>query len=351
VGLRDISLYAFRNIAEAVDVPLGRRLTLVSGGNAQGKTNFLEGVALLVSGWNFRGAPDREVIRRGGSFYRLAGTWDGPPPLTLELSAGGRPLRRQRVGPFYPVVAFGPDDLAIVKGGPDQRRRFLDTLAAQGEPRYRRELARYQRALLQRNRALKQGTSAAIVHSFDPLLAEAGAYLWDRRRALLRDLEPLAREILAELAPEDPLTLEWLPGGHPPDVSESALTAQLERRANEERLRGQTLTGPHRDEIVIRVRGQPAQQDASQGQQRSIALALRLASCQWLERATGRKPVVLLDDVLSELDERRRQALLRLVAQPDQQTVVTDTASALYAALAEVHLHVQAGAVTVLRGA
>jgi DNA replication and repair protein RecF len=241
------------------------------------------------------------------------------------------------------VVVFSPEDLAVVKGGPEGRRRLLDDLAVQLHPRYLRELRLYQRALVQRNRALKDGAPDAVLESFEAPLAESGSYLWERRLELVAAWEPATRAVLAGLAPEDALAMRLQRGGHAEAPTADAFRAELRRRQQEERERGMTLTGPHRDDLILSLNHDSAQRYASQGQQRTVALALKLGARTLLAQALNRAPVVLLDDVLSELDGRRRDALMALVARADQQTVVTDTNADRYRALAPWHLTVEAG--------
>jgi DNA replication and repair protein RecF len=348
VALVRISIHDFRNIAEAVDVSLDPQLTLVSGANAQGKTNFLEAVALLLAGLAIRGHSEREMVRQGCSVYRLSGTWQDrgdEEPVTLVRAVSVDPARRQCQGPQFPVVVFSPDDLYLVKGGPENRRRFLDDLAVQLYPRYLRELRLYQRALAQRNRALKDRAAPGVLASFENALAESGSYLWSKRLELLTALRPAAEQALRGLAETESLSVELVLGGHAERPDADSFRRELARRLPEEMERGMTLTGPHRDEVKLSVNHRSAERYASQGQQRSVALALKLAARHLLQERWDRPPVVLLDDVLSELDGRRREALIALMSAADQQTIVTDTAADAYRPLAPWHLVVRDGTI------
>jgi DNA replication and repair protein RecF len=350
VPLTSVSIEDFRNIQRADAVPLASGLTLVYGANAQGKTNFLEALALLLAGIGIRGQSERELVRQGATLYRLSGVWEDSStavPVTLLRAVSVQPIRRRREGPSVPVVVFSPDDLQIIKGGPAERRRFLDELAVQLYPRYGREARLYQRALIQRNRALKESAPPAVVQSFEAALAESGSYLWQRRLDVVSLIGPGVSKIAASLAPGEEANIALVRGGHAATDSPGALLDELARRRPEEFQRGMTLTGPHRDELAIVLNGQSAQQFSSQGQQRTLALTLRLAAREGLRVSLSRPPVVLLDDVLSELDGARREALLSLVAQAHQQTVVTDTAAEAYRDLAPWRLTVQGGHVEV----
>ena len=345
MSLGRIGIWNFRNIAEAPAVSLAPGLTLVSGQNAQGKTNFLEAVGLLLAGLALRGQSDRDMIREGEEGYRIVGDWTEPGGAAAPLvcSAARTPLRRRRDGAVHPVVMFSPDDVLLVKGGPDGRRRLLDLTLSQLYPYYGRQLRAYQRALAQRNRALKEGATDAVLDSFAPALAEAGAYLWERRTRLVDALTEEMAPLVALLAPQDTPTLVHLPGGHAAQRDARGILEALARRRLEERARGMTLTGPHRDDLDLSLNGRSARLYASQGQQRTLALGLKLAARGVLERQLGERPVVLLDDVLSELDGARRHALLDVVARGGQQTIVTDTQGDRYQDLTPWHLVVEAG--------
>lgn len=348
--LTQLIIRNFRNIEDA-GVPLSGRLTLIVGANAQGKTNCLEAVSLILSGVSLRGHHEREMVAHGHKEYRVAGRWqerDGQET-RLERLVSIEPLKRRREGPLIPSVAFTPDDLWIIKGAPEARRRFLDELATQISPRYARELKRYQRALAHRNRALKEGAGEAVIGSFEPLLSESGQFIWDMRENLVDQLRLALVMAMDRLAVGEQVQLQFVRGGRALSLSET-LMEQLERRRAEEKVRGMTLTGPHRDDLLVMLEGNPADSFASQGQQRTVALGLKLAARGLLEVNTGRRPVVLLDDALSELDVARRQALLGLMAEEEQQTIVTDTESRTFGVLDPLILRVFQGQISPLGG-
>ncbi len=344
MALLSVTVRHFRNLATG-EVPLSSAVTLLVGQNAQGKTNFLEALLLLLAGISLRGQSDRDLVAWGHDGYRLHGPWmgEGVNPVEKERVVTVNPLRRRESGPRIPAVAFSPDDLMLVKGSPELRRRFLDEVAGQIRPRYLPELRRYQRAVSQRNRALKGDAAQTVLDSFDPLLAEAGSYVWSVREEVVASLQARVPDVLGALAPIDHMVIALERGGHAVTSTKAAFLAELERRRQEERIRGATLTGPHRDDLCIIVNGRSADLFASQGQQRSLALALKLASRDILEEVSGRQPVVLLDDVFSELDGVRRQALLRLMSRSRQQTVVTDTDREDIGEMADLRYAVEAG--------
>lgn len=343
MSLTSLKIENFRNIKWA-HLILSPHLTLLVGDNAQGKTNGLEAISLLLSGTALRGQSEREMVAWGETYYRLTGDWlEGDGVSHRERSVGFSPLRRRQASRAIPTVSFSPDDILLIKGSPELRRRFLDQIVAQIHPRYRRELHTYQRALSQRNRALKDQASASVLQSFEPILAASGAYVWHQREEILESLNPVLCATIASLAPEERVGIHLVPGTQGQGRDAEALAAQYRLRLHEERARGVTLTGPHRDDLLVEINGRPANLYASQGQQRTLVLGLKLASRRVLEEQLGQRPVVLLDDVLSELDESRRHHLLTLMSSEHQQTIVTDTETRSFGALSPKVIRVSRG--------
>ncbi|MCY0878118.1 MAG: DNA replication and repair protein RecF [Firmicutes bacterium] len=344
MALEKVAVQHFRNIA-AAELRLSPQLTLLVGANGQGKTNLLEAIYLLLQGRSFRTTSEREAIQEGWDSARLEaqGKVSGQPARWVHVITAARPSHQ---GATVPVVLFAPDDVYLAKGSPERRRRFLDLLLSAHDAHYAKSLRTYQRALLQRNRALKQPALRSVVDDFTPLLAHEGLYLWQRRRTLLSSLLPLAQSLHRRLAPDDALSFRLKEGGwSSPLESAEAFQAALESRRREEEARQMTLIGPHRDDILFALNGKDTTVYASQGQLRSIALAIKMATYEWLRQETGIRPVILLDDVLSELDARRRQAVLELTAEPGQQTLVTDTEARNYETLDPTIYYVQGGVV------
>jgi DNA replication and repair protein RecF len=313
----------FRNYAEASFEP-APGLTVVVGDNGEGKTNLLEAVGYLATLASFRGAPAEALVRVGHdrAVVRAEGDREGRSLLLeAELSAAGRdrvlvnrqPLRRARdlLGALR-ISAFSPDDLALLKGGPAERRRYLDDLLVALRPANDQLRTDLDRVLRQRNALLRQagGRLTAEVEAtlavWDERLAAAGEALADARAALVDQLGPVLAKAYDQLA------------GAPADVAlsysapwrSSGLAAALAQARPEELRRGLTLVGPHRDDLLVWIAGRPSRTHASQGEQRSLALALRLAAHQLVTEQTGSPPVLLLDDVFSELDPGRTEALL-----------------------------------------
>ena len=309
----------FRNLETLRFSPCGG-LNAVTGENAQGKTNLLEAMWLFTGGRSFRGARDQELVRAGAQEARLSLTFfsggrEQRAELTLRGGArqavlNGVPKRgmAELIGRFCAVV-FSPEHLSLVKGGPAERRAFLDSALCQAKPSYAIAYARYRRTLNQRNALLKDIARHPELEDtlpiWDDRLCRSGAVLIRERHAYLERFAPRASAHYAGIAhgrEELRLTYEPSCGG---DMAESL------RRALREDIRfGHTSVGPHRDDIGIEIGGMAARLYASQGQQRSAVLAMKLAEAAVLAEACGEEPVVFLDDVLSELDGSRQLYLL-----------------------------------------
>ncbi|MGH7685353.1 MAG: DNA replication/repair protein RecF [Candidatus Dormibacteria bacterium] len=345
-----LRLFQFRNYS-AMTVSLGPSLNVIAGDNAQGKTNLLEAAATLALTrsprastsadlvmWGTDGcAVEGAVIRPGGDCtlsLRLERSHESDR-LSRTTSVDGKPRPARALLGLCPVVMFWPDDLQLVKAGPDARRRLLDVLLVQLEPRTAAHMSRYRRVLEQRNALLHrmraEGRLRPELDGFTHELVHHGARLAVARSRLLRELAPRAAAALQELSEgSEHLALEYVAAhgaiGADEDQVEADLLAALRSRADEELARGVTVAGPHRDDVSILLGGRSARTAASQGQQRSIVLAIKLAEMRHVAHCTGALPVVMLDDVLSELDQNRRSQLLALLtAGGGPQVLVTTT--------------------------
>jgi len=367
VYLASLELRDFRRY-ETAALDLGPGVTVIEGLNGAGKTTLLEAVAWVALGRSFRHVPDQALVRDGceAAIVRAVVEHDGRrQSLDAELRVAGRnrvlvnghPLTRARDRlDILRVTIFAPDDLALVKGGPSERRDFLDDLLVTLAPRYDAARADYERVLRHRNALLKGGArgedAATTLDVFDEQLARAGGELVRGRLRLVDRLSPAISEAYGRLAGraapiEGRYEAEWAG----PDAGRELDPADAEARLREalaalrsrEIDRGVTLAGPHRDEWRLTLDGLDTRTHASQGEQRSIALALRLAGHRVATETLDAAPVLLLDDVFSELDQQRAVALAH--ALPAGQTLVS-TASALPAAVhPDLHLHVDAGTI------
>ena len=330
-----LRLFRFRNYDEE-NVELGPGLNVVVGRNAQGKTNLLEAVATVALTRSPRAGAAAEVIAWGEPACRVTAAVhrpEGPVELDLQLRRGdsdravrnlavdGKERAARSVLGVCPVVLFWPEDLQLVKGGPDGRRRLLDVVLSQTDPRTADDMVRYRRVVEQRNAMLRMVREGSVgydaVDAFTQQLAGLGGRIRVARARLVAHLEPLATAALAELTDgRESLGLtytgEAVDDGtrDDPIAAAHALHALLATRRNEEIARGVSVAGPHRDDIDMLLDGRPARSTASQGQQRSIVLACKLAEVRHVAASAGVAPVLLLDDVLSELDAGRRLRLL-----------------------------------------
>lgn len=336
--LSSLGLETFRNY-EAELLAFENGIALFYGQNAQGKTNILEAVFLCTCARSHRTGKDSELVKSGHSAYQVEIEYvtdrDEDESLTIRydqeklkrtITYNGMQLNRvaDLMGLFHAVI-FAPEDLSIVKDGPAERRRFLDLLISQIRPRYFRELSIYQQTLHQRNKLLKQIRDRQIEDDNDTLqldiwdeqLAKAGAYVMATRQFFAKVIETKANVALSDITGgKEALSLRYRSFGAKLDDEEQIATEYLERLKTARRddlLRGSTSYGPHRDDLEIALDEKDVRAYASQGQQRSITLALRIAELGILHEESGEAPVLLLDDVMSELDVDRRTNLLTAI--------------------------------------
>ncbi|WP_109472713.1 DNA replication/repair protein RecF [Ornithinimicrobium cavernae] len=367
--LRHLSVSDFRSYHRA-EVPLTPGITTLLGRNGQGKTNLVEAAGYLASLASHRVATDAPLVRHGAesAIVRGAVVRDGRETVVeLEIVPGRAnrarlnksPLTRPRdVLGTLRTVLFAPEDLALVKGDPSERRRFLDDLLVARQPRWAGVRGDYDKALRQRNALLRSGqhlwrtgrrgtdhrlapgetveearaAAESTLEVWDGQLAQVGAALTYARLRLLRDLGPYLSEAYATISDagavaaasyrsslEGPLA-EGIAAGEVPEQEElyAATLAAMRARRRDEQERGVTLVGPHRDELVLALGELPAKGYASHGESWSIALALRLASFRLLQHDVGTDPVLVLDDVFAELDSGRRERLAQLVSDCEQ---------------------------------
>ncbi len=345
--LQSLQLRYFRNYKEQL-IEFAAPKTILVGNNAQGKSNLLEAVELLATLRSHRMARDKELVRDGepiaqikASLKRQAGISD----LTLTIRRNGRRtvnlngenLRRQT--DFLGVlnaVEFSSLDLDLVRGGPEGRRHWLDTLLIQLEPIYAYILQQYNQVLRQRNAFLKRhvetlnlGAVQTELSVWDAQLTANGTRVIRRRDRAIQRLAPIAAawhasisgstEVLeVKYAPNVPLEQNNL------ETVQQAFLEKIQQRSVAELHQATTLVGPHRDEVELTINQTPARQYGSQGQQRTLVLALKLAELQLIEEVVGEPPLLLLDDVLAELDPSRQNQLLDAI-QDRFQTLITTT--------------------------
>ncbi len=377
--LSRLHLEHFRNYRE-LDLAFSAPVTLVQGRNGQGKTNLLEAIYYLATSKSRHARTEREAVDRAAAeepipYARIRGeVVRGEASTTLEIlftlrgdginytkqiRVNGVPKRSIDLIGHLRAVLFLPEDLTLVAGSPSERRRYIDIALCQIDRGYCQTLSRYQKVVTQRNSLLKQLQEQADSHSaaaqlsfWDDQLIELGTQVLARRHTYLAALAPIARRVHAELSQQqESLGLLYLPSFNTGLYSEhdyqrlregeevetdgiagleigaetigQRFRERLEVRRSVELKAGSSLYGPHRDELVFLVNSWNLRTYGSRGQQRTGALALKLAELQAMAEATGEKPILLLDDVMSELDAQRRAALLEALADVRQGIVTT----------------------------
>jgi DNA replication and repair protein RecF len=336
--IKEISLVQFKNYEQA-HFRFHQRIVGICGNNGVGKTNLLDALYYLCFTKSYFSRSDQSNVLKGAAGFRIAGEFDNDgktTPVTCILRANGKkefladglPYEKfsRHIGRF-PCVIIAPDDIQIVTGASEERRRFLDALLSQLDPAYLQNLINYNRILQQRNgflRSLSERrlTDKHLLEVYDRQLIASGDLVFERRRDFLRELLPLAGQFYTSIAgAEEPLVLTY----------DSALLRtpfdQLLREGLEKDLFLQrTGTGIHRDDIDISFAGVPFRSMASQGQRKSLLFALRLAEYETLKDAKGFPPLLLLDDVFEKLDQKRMRNLLdRVCLQDNGQVFITDT--------------------------
>ena len=336
--IKGAKLNHFRNYAECEFAPCPG-VNVLLGDNGQGKTNLLEALYLCCTGRSHRTRQDRELIFWDADFASVAVQAeknDGSHEVEVILPAMGKrkikiagreAARSGELMGHVTGVLFSPEDLRTVKDGPAERRRMVDMTLAQLRPAYYYALQRYNRALKQRGEALRAcAVNASLLSTldlWDEQLAAAGAELMRHRRAYIEKLSAAAEETYGEIADgREKLRVRYQPSVAAGDAVENILDALLAARETDAR-RMTTSAGPHRDEVLLTIDGREIRSFGSQGQQRTAALSLRLSELSVMRQEMGEWPILMLDDVMSELDpHRRRQLIARLEG---IQTIVTCT--------------------------
>jgi len=337
----------FRNYKEA-KVKLSPQVNVFYGKNAQGKTNFLESVSYLILGRSFRTYRDEELIREGEENFFLKGEFaeikEGDSLLTIEIGRNKRQFLARINGVKYKkkkdlfgrvkIVIFSPDDLQLIKGGPAYRREYIDLYLAQAYPAYREAGRKFLRILKQRNKLIKKiQEERKYYHLLDSwtqeFITSSSQVIFYRLRGL-KEIEPWIKEYHRRIAGAgEELQCSYqgcVPGMEPEQPAiEEEIGRCLERKKNVEIKRGMTLVGPHRDDLILTLKNKgDLRSYGSQGQQRTAALALKLAMVDLLTKVEGTSPLLLLDDVFSEFDDHRKKELLKILASRTQ-TLITTT--------------------------
>ncbi len=362
--IEQLELKNYRNYAD-LKVSFEHKINVIIGENAQGKTNLMEAIYVLAFTRSYRTPRERECILWGEEFSRIKGTLhkrERTFPLEIILSKKGKKakinhLEQQRLSDYIGsmnVVMFAPEDLTLVKGPPQVRRRFIDMELGQMQPSYIYHLSQYQKLLKQRNHLLKklqrnQKTDPILLDVLTEQLITHAATILERRFAFIEKLNASAQPIHQDIS----RGIEQLQLNYQAtiDISEDAsledITRQFEKEfghmKEKEIDRGTTLIGPHRDDLHFYINDRDVQVYGSQGQQRTTALSVKLAEIELIKQEIGEYPILLLDDVLSELDDYRQSLLLSTIQGKVQTFVTTTSVDGIHhetleqAAIYEVH--------------
>lgn len=342
--LKKLSLQQYRNY-ERMEFETNHMVNIIVGPNAQGKTNLLESIFVLALTKSHRTNQDKELIRWNAPSALLHAEIEkkyGSVKLDLAISAKGKKakvngLEQKKLSNFIGslnVVMFAPEDLEIVKGSPSVRRRFLDMEIGQVYPAYLYDVSQYNKILHQRNNYLKQmfGSSGAspLLEVWNEQLAQFGIKIMKKRQSFIKKLQLWAEKIHAGITNgQEQLRIDYehsLPGDAQEDdaVLFDQFMIKLSQVRDQEMRRGVSLVGPHRDDLRFYINGKEVQTFGSQGQQRTTALSLKLAEIELVQEEVGEYPLLLLDDVLSELDHYRQTQLIETF-QRKVQTFITTT--------------------------
>lgn len=338
--LDEISILNFKNIAEA-EISFCPGINCLIGDNGMGKSNMLEGVYYLSMMRSFLRLPDSEVIRHGQGQMMLRGRYTLESGLTDSVSVGYEPPRRKvlrrggkelprlsaHIGTL-PVVLIAPQDQSLIIGAPAERRTLMDTVLSQGDAVYLEHLMAYNRALQQRNAALRaERTDRLLIQGLNAALTASAAYIMSARAAWVQELLPSFTkyyDAIATRAETPQMTYQ-------PSVASDALADELDRNYERDRVIGHTTVGPHRDDLGLSLGGYDLRRLGSQGQMKTYTVALRLAIFHYLHRATGQRPLLLMDDIFDKLDAERVEGIIRMVSAENDaedsfgQIFITDT--------------------------
>ena len=334
-ALDRISLYNYRNY-RAANISLAPNLNVLAAENAQGKTNLLEAIFLLSTGRVLRGKLDKEAILEGEQESRVEGILNGSETkLAVTLESRGRKKAYVNSNPLprtsdllgrLPSVCISLEEMVLVRGEPADRRLALDLDLSALYPAYLSHLAHYKRALEQRNALLRQARFQSVQGFIEPWneqLAEHGSSLRSFRLRYVDEVFPYAAAQHSELSDGEDLKLDYLSKDNA--ITQQELLSEIENEQRGDLERASTSVGPHRDDLMIQIDGKEARLFGSQGQQRTAVLALRLGHLKLIEDVTSEVPILLLDDILSDLDSKRRNHLINSVLAHKGQSILTCT--------------------------
>lgn len=345
--IRDIHVHKFRNHTQT-DAVFGEGVNALLGQNGEGKTNLLEAISYLCLTKSFFGSTDGVVLQIGEDRFEVSGELEGDTGIRYHVAVTYEHAEREkeffinrtRVEKFsdvvgqFPVVVLSPESGAITTGGPVDRRRFIDFVISQASKVYLEDLLEYRRVLRQRNRVLfdskvSRTDATDLLEPWNEELVDRGARIVHRRHLFLGELQPLVTEAYGSIAGrvEEPM-MTYEPSVEAEEsTSEGAIrqvfVKELKRKATEEKRFGITLVGPHRDELVLTINNLGVRSHASQGQHKTFLVALKVAEFLYLQSKRKERPILLLDDIFTELDKHRAERLLALTESVGQAFITT----------------------------
>jgi len=299
---------------------LSPTVTVITGDNGSGKTSLIEAVYIALQGTSFKGS-DSDILRRGAPWWRIDVELDShlkrlitfDPNLNTgrkKVAVDDKVTYRMLAKHKYPVVLFEPEDLRLLHGSPTRRRQFIDRFISQLDPIYLSALHKYERALKQRNNLLKRtNPSNDNLFVWDVTLSEYGAYIIEKRIAFIERINSQLNDLYNSIAQSGDVVSVHYSHTYIGDIKQKLLN-DLHAHAEKDKILGFTSTGPHRHDVIFRFNNSPALDVASRGEVRTIVLAIKFIEVGIVEQITGQKPIILLDDVFSELDDKRQERLL-----------------------------------------
>ena len=356
-----LSLKNFRSYSD-LELPLKPGITIFLGRNGEGKTNIVESVLYLAFLSSHRTATDQPLVQLGNNSAYVRSKIQQPDrEVTVELEINADKANRARINQnparsqkelfgLVQCVYFSPEDLDLVRGDPAERRRFIDQLLILRSPRLAGVITDYERAVRQRNSLLKSRAGYSSLESWDQQVAQFGGEIIAARLALLADFEPVFSGVYKEISEKKPARITYKCSidnpSTDPALNTAAMLVKMAEIKGQEIERGLTLIGPHRDDLLLHLGDHFVKGYASHGESWSIALSLKLASYKLLKNE-GASPILILDDVFSELDEERRDQLVELARSAEQTLITVAVESDLPAELSGEVFFVKSGSVKV----
>ena len=331
--LKKLSIINYKNIAEA-ELELSPKINCILGPNGVGKTNVLDAIYYLSFGRSSNNPIDSQVIRHGEEFFMLEGTYEPVLSITAAMKRGTKKhFKRDKkeykrlsehIG-LIPIVTITPSDTLLIEGGSEERRRLMDMVISQYDRSYIEAMNRYNKALQQRNIMLKQDEEpdAEVLSLFEEQMATEGEHIFKLREAFVKELMPIFQRIHETIAENrEQVSLDYI--SH---CQRGPLLDVIQRDRHKDRAVGYSLHGIHRDDLEFCLGGHPMKREGSQGQNKTFAIALKLAQFDFLKRTNSKTtPLLLLDDIFDKLDARRVEQIVKLVAGNDYgQIFITDT--------------------------